>query len=147
MAEAKEDSQSGDASFDSHEAKTRDKSRFERANLLSKWTFAWVHSVVNKARSRKLDLAALDFPEPEHAETAHAAFANAWAKQTVQKKPSLVKALTKAFWPQMLIAGIWKLIWGAFVLLAAFYFVNWLVRYLGVRHALQVSSFPPSLLL
>jgi ATP-binding cassette, subfamily C (CFTR/MRP), member 1 len=54
-------------------------------------------------------------------------------------RPSLVKALWRSFKKDFIVAGIFKLLWGAFVLLAAFYFVRSLLTFVEKPDPLWVG--------
>ncbi len=112
--------------------KIKGKSRFDRANICSRWAFSWLNRLVGAARKETLVLDDLDLPKAEHAEVALDNFNNNWQKETKTDDPSLFRALRKSFWGQFVIAGFYKFLWGAFVLLSAYYFVRAIVAYVQV---------------
>lgn len=111
------------------------RSASDKANILSTFVFAWVGTLINRGRSKKLCEDDLELSEKESAEVCYKTFEVEWNKELAKEKgkPSLVKALARAFWHRFITAAIWKLIWGALILLAAFYFVREIVNFVDQR--------------
>eukprot|EP01125_Pyxidicula_operculata_P021880 TRINITY_DN8721_c0_g1_i1.p1 TRINITY_DN8721_c0_g1~~TRINITY_DN8721_c0_g1_i1.p1 ORF type:complete len:1258 (+),score=294.88 TRINITY_DN8721_c0_g1_i1:29-3775(+) len=108
---------------------------FDQSWFLSKLTFFWFNQYAFKARNSKLKDDSFDVPKTERAETNNKRFMEEWAKEISGDNPSLFKALWRSFKKQILIAALYKLLWGVFVLLAAYYFVFEVVSLVKVRTA------------
>eukprot|EP01137_Pigoraptor_chileana_P018499 Opistho-2@78073 len=104
------------------------RSAFERANPLSRMTFWWMNPLISRARRGKLVDDDFELCDSEEAQFCYDQFSQHWDEELKRPEPSLLRALRKTFWKDFVIAGIFKLFWGAFMILAAFYFVLFLVK-------------------
>lgn len=64
-----------------------------------------------------------------------------WQKELNYPEPSLFRALRRSFLREFLAAGIYKLVWGAFVIFVAYYFVSSIVSYVQVLYTQPLSLF------
>ncbi|EGG17998.1 ABC transporter C family protein [Cavenderia fasciculata] len=81
------------------------------ANLFSRITFWWINDVLRKGYKNPLDMS--DVPsltELDWAKNLSEKFEAAWDHQLTLPKPSLVRALSKAFGPHFYVSAIFKAI-------------------------------------
>ncbi|KAI8802733.1 P-loop containing nucleoside triphosphate hydrolase protein [Cladochytrium replicatum] len=60
----------------------------------------------------------------------HDAFTTAWREEMGKAKPSLFRALVKAFWRDIAISGVFKACWGVLVIFCAFFLVRSMISHL-----------------
>lgn len=89
--------------------------------------------MVPRARSKQLMLNDLDLPKLETAQEAFPAFEKNWREELHKDKPSLVRALRQTFWHQLVIAGIWLLLWATLLMILTFVLVRRIILYAEVR--------------
>eukprot|EP00741_Cyanophora_paradoxa_P013315 tig00020684_g12858.t1 len=110
------------------------KSKFEKANFLSKLTFRWASPILAKGASGQLSEDNLELNDADRASKNFAKFERNWNEECSKSSdPSLLKALKKSFGREMAVAGCWKGAWATLVILAAFYFVRFLFVYVRDR--------------
>lgn len=111
------------------------KSTADKANIISMTIFHWVTRLIRLGRADKLNEEHLELSEKESAEVCYKIFDANWQAEVQAKgdKASLTRVVVKSFWHRFVIAGIFKLIWGALILLAAYYFVRTLVEFVQDR--------------
>ncbi|EFA83154.1 ABC transporter C family protein [Heterostelium album PN500] len=83
----------------------------KNANLFSRITFWWINPVLRKGYKDPLDMK--DVPSLTEIDWAHnlsEKFEAAWEYQLTQPKPSLIKALSKAFGPHFYVAAFFKIV-------------------------------------
>lgn len=90
-------------------------------------------------RSEELDAETMGMPPENRADDAYDAFKVHWNAELKlrdtsdgEKKPSLVRALRKAFGTYYFLGGLCKCGWSAFVITGAFFFVRRCVRAAGL---------------
>jgi ATP-binding cassette subfamily C (CFTR/MRP) protein 1 len=104
-------------------------------SFLQSMFLTWVYPLVGKGRNGTLLQEELRMPQNQSCEASSSRFDAAWAEElklkggTGDNKPSLFRALKKAFGFEVAVAGAWKMTWSVFVLLGAFYFVRSLVQF------------------
>jgi hypothetical protein len=105
--------------------------RYASATIFSKISFWWLN---------KLVLAGSDYgeddlgPIEEEASKCYSKFMIHWNAEILKEKPSLLRTLFNCFWRELFLAAFFKLCWGAFLVLGAFYFVNAIVSYVQGGH-------------
>ncbi|KAG2483865.1 hypothetical protein HYH03_017317 [Edaphochlamys debaryana] len=104
--------------------------------FLARMFLTWVYAVVARGRRGTIKPEGLRMPQNQAAEVASVRFQAAWQEEfklrgskDPKNKPSLFRALRKAFGMDVVVAGAWKLTWSCFVILGAFYFVRSLVQF------------------
>jgi ATP-binding cassette subfamily C (CFTR/MRP) protein 1 len=107
-------------------------SDYEKANIASKISFWWMNKFVSAGE--KLEEEQFVLPTDEKADVTYQKFASEWEKELSQPSPSLLKALYRCFKREFFIAAFFKLMWGVFLVLGAFYFVRSLVSYVEKVH-------------
>ncbi|KAL6759443.1 ABC transporter [Haematococcus lacustris] len=117
------------------ETATLDEANIRNDSWLSRGCLLWVYAIIAQGRKGKIVQDELKMPGDQACERASARFEAAWADELKLKgsatRPSLLRALKKAFGFDVFIAGVWKLSWSVLVLLGAFYFVRSLVQYVS----------------
>ncbi|KAF5825823.1 hypothetical protein DUNSADRAFT_6661, partial [Dunaliella salina] len=94
-----------------------------------------MYPIIGKGLKNKLVQDDLTMPGDQATETSFDRFERAWANECNSKrakgqKPSLRRALWRAFGLEVMVGGLWKMGWSIFVILGAFYFVNTLVKFI-----------------
>lgn len=147
--EPQENSAAASGSTESHATHHGDSSgntAFADSWFLSRLTFSWVQRVVQLGRRKKLVESKLELGAEENAELCYEQFLSKWTLELAEsaknpkRKPSLLRALWKAFWHRFVLAAICKLLWGVFLLLAAFFFVNSLVSLVQRRDSEKAAG-------
>lgn len=97
--------------------------------FFNKWSFSWMNSVVPAARRGEVEVTDLPLPADQHAEPCYEELNTNWemavqeaSKQS--KEPRLMKVLWKTYGRDILLAGIFKLMWSVFVIMGAYYFTR-----------------------
>lgn len=109
---------------------------FAKANILSRLTFWWINRLIQRARRKRLSRADLVLNSAEEADRCYNTFRGHWdaeltAGREKRRPPSLLRALIRSFWRDYIVAAIFKLCWGALVILAAYYFVLQIVAFVS----------------
>jgi hypothetical protein len=74
--------------------------------------FRWINPVVKQAaKTGEVDLHILPLPTAQTAEVAHDEFIKNWEAAVRSGQPNLRKTLIKTFGKDLMIAGLFKLIW------------------------------------
>lgn len=81
------------------------------SGFFNKLSFGWMNSVVKKARTNDVDVHELPLPTEQTAEVAHGEFLKNWEAAVQSGQPNLRKALWKTFGKDLMIAGLFKLVW------------------------------------
>ncbi|KAI9144121.1 P-loop containing nucleoside triphosphate hydrolase protein [Paraphysoderma sedebokerense] len=104
-------------------------------NLLSDYTGFWMNSIIRSAKN--LDEGDLTMRDSEDALKNYEKFRKNWEKEMKDKPngPSLWMALFRTFGWSFLYTGVFKLIWGALLLVNSYYFVLQLVAFLEDKQA------------
>jgi ATP-binding cassette subfamily C (CFTR/MRP) protein 1 len=80
-----------------------------------------MNKVALGARSKPIDLDALPMPEALYSDAAHDQFEAVWTstkKAATKEKPaSLKRALLKTFGKELMLAGLFKLVWSVCVIM------------------------------
>jgi hypothetical protein len=80
--------------------------------FFNKLTFSWINPVVKQAaKTAEVDLHHLPLPTQQTAEVAHDDFIKDWEAAVRAGNPNLRKTLWKTFGKDLMIAGIFKLVW------------------------------------
>jgi len=106
-------------------------SNYQKAGFFSRLSFSWLIPLMLRARHFLLRDEHLGLNDAEQADRCYHQYLNHWDLELKKQRPSLLRALFKAFWKEFLVAGLFKLVWGALVILAASYFVSGLVSYIN----------------
>jgi ATP-binding cassette, subfamily C (CFTR/MRP), member 1 len=80
-----------------------------------------MNKVVVQGRKDPIDLSSLPLPQDLHVNSAHAVFKTNWEagkRHATDKKPvSLRNVMWRAFGSQLMVAGIFKVIWSVCVIM------------------------------
>lgn len=78
----------------------------------TKLSFKWINPVVKQAaKTGDVDLHHLPLPTQQTAEVAHEEFMRNWDAAVKSGSPNLRKTLWKTFGKDLMIAGLFKLVW------------------------------------
>lgn len=114
-------------------------------NFLQRTVLSWVYGVVSRGRKGALTQEELRMPAAQACEAASQRFLGNWDKElsTSPAAPSLRRALWHSFGGEFALAGLFKLMWSAFVLMGASFFVNYLIEFVrGYSPDIDVNSLP-----
>lgn len=81
------------------------------SGFFNKLRFGWMNSVVKKARQGDVDLDELPLPTPQTADAAYQEFVTNWEAALKSGKPNLRNVLWRTFGKDLMIAGLFKLVW------------------------------------
>lgn len=81
------------------------------AGFFNKLSFGWMNSVVKKARTGDVDVHELPLPTLQTADVAYEAFQTNWDAAVKIGQPNLRKVLWRTFGKDLMLAGIFKLLW------------------------------------
>ncbi len=82
------------------------------AGFFNKLMFRWINPVVKQASATgEVDLHNLPLPTQQTAEVAHDEFMRNWDEARKTGNPNLRKTLWKTFGKDLMIAGLFKLVW------------------------------------
>jgi hypothetical protein len=81
------------------------------SGFFNKRSFGWMNSVVRKARSGAVDVHELPLPTPQTADVAYEAFQHNWDAAVTSGQPNLRKVLWRTFGKDLMLAGLFKLLW------------------------------------
>ncbi|KAG2500519.1 hypothetical protein HYH03_001296 [Edaphochlamys debaryana] len=118
------------------------------AGFFNKFAFGWMYKHVGAARKGlELNAEKMGMTPDNHADVAYDKFSGHWAaemklrgQEADGKKPSLVRALRKAFGASYMMAGLCKMGWSTFVITGAFYFVRSLLSYVNQNSPIYESK-------
>lgn len=116
----------------------------KKQGIFTRISFFWMNKVVGLARKGQLKEENLPLPVDQRAEVNFDLFQEQWAveqKRTSEPKfnkkkpyePSLLKALWRLYGKELMIGGIFKLLWGVFVIMGAFFFVRSLLQFVDPK--------------
>mmetsp|Transcript_35993 Transcript_35993/g.59943 ORF Transcript_35993/g.59943 Transcript_35993/m.59943 type:complete len:1348 (+) Transcript_35993:160-4203(+) len=132
------------AATDSKELAEVEKSKpvasWEKAWWISHFTVSWITPLVRLGRKGEIKTSDLELPRELANKTCVEKFDKLWQEERGLPNPSLLRVLKRAFWFDFLIAGIYKLFWGAFVILGAFYFVRAMLLFVEEDRAGTVTD-------
>jgi len=103
-----------------------------RSGFLDGFSFDWVNKIVSAGRKGELEEQHLPLPKDQRAEVNFDRFQTEWAKELQQgskKPPSLLKVLWCLYKGEIMLGGLFKMLWSLFVILGAFFFVRSLLQY------------------
>lgn len=81
------------------------------SGFFNKLSFGWMTNVVKKARSNDVDVHELPLPTEQTADVSFEAFTKNWDDAVKAGNPSLRKVIWKTYGKDLMIAGLWKLLW------------------------------------
>jgi hypothetical protein len=82
------------------------------SGFFNKLMFRWINPVVSQAaKTGEVDLHHLPLPTEQTAEVAHDQFMRNWDAAVKSGQPNLRKTLIKTFGKDLMIAGLFKLVW------------------------------------
>lgn len=81
------------------------------SGFFNKLSFGWMSGVVKKARTGDVDVHELPLPTEQQAEVAYTQFQSNWDAAVKAGKPSLRNVLWRTFGKDLMLAGIFKLLW------------------------------------
>ncbi len=82
------------------------------SGFFNKLMFRWINPVVKQASATgEVDLHNLPLPTQQTAEVAHDEFMRNWDEARKTGNPNLRKTLWKTFGKDLMIAGLFKLVW------------------------------------
>eukprot|EP00879_Flechtneria_rotunda_P019503 GHRR01020484.1.p1 GENE.GHRR01020484.1~~GHRR01020484.1.p1 ORF type:complete len:134 (-),score=14.28 GHRR01020484.1:47-448(-) len=81
------------------------------SGLFNKLSFGWMNNVVRKAKRGDVDVHELPLPTDQTAEVAYGAFQASWDDAVKSGQPSLRKVLWRTFGKDLMLAGLFKLVW------------------------------------
>ena len=81
------------------------------SGFFNKLSFSWMTSVVRKARTGDVDVHELPLPTQQQAEVAYGSFQDNWDAAVKAGNPSLRKVLWRTFGKDLMLAGLFKLLW------------------------------------
>jgi hypothetical protein len=81
------------------------------AGFFNKLSFGWMNGVVKKARTGDVDVHELPLPTNQTADVAYEAFNSNWEAAVKAGQPKLRKVLWQTFGRDLMLAGIFKLLW------------------------------------
>jgi ATP-binding cassette subfamily C (CFTR/MRP) protein 1 len=79
--------------------------------VFNKLRFGWMNGVVRAARTGDVDLEELPLPTQQTADVAYEAFQTNWDASVKTGKPNLRKVLWQTFGRDLMMAGLFKLLW------------------------------------
>ncbi|KAL4427322.1 hypothetical protein ABPG77_003231 [Micractinium sp. CCAP 211/92] len=98
--------------------------------FFDKLSFSWMYRIVPAARRGEVAVEDLPLPERQQAEPAYEELNTKWeaavasANKEGANPPKLLKVLWKTYGRDLMIAGVFKLLWSVFVILGAYYFTR-----------------------
>ncbi len=95
-------------------------------NFFQRTVLSWVYNVVGQGRRGQLQQEQLMMPADQATEVASDHFQRNWNAEVKANpsNPSLVRAMRHTFGWEFALAGLFKLLWSAFVLMGASFFVK-----------------------
>jgi hypothetical protein len=82
------------------------------SGFFNKLMFRWINPVVKQASATgEVDLHNLPLPTEQTAEVAHDLFVKNWEADVKGGNPNLRKTLWRTFGKDLMVAGIFKLVW------------------------------------
>jgi ABC-type multidrug transport system fused ATPase/permease subunit len=98
-------------------------------NFFDLWSFGWMNKVVPAARKGTVEVSDLPLPADQQAEACYEELNANWEAAVQEakkagKEPKLMKVLRKTYGRDLLLAGIFKLMWSVFVIMGAYYFTR-----------------------
>jgi len=104
----------------------------ESSGIFDRFSFDWVNKIVRAGRKGELEEQDLPLPKDQRAELNFERFQKEWEKelqQVSQKPPSILKVLWSLYKSEIMLGGLFKLLWSLFVIMGAFFFVRSLLQY------------------
>jgi len=113
-------------------AQTAKEYRLAPSNFISQWLYLWVWPLATKARSADVRKLNLKLNAPDQATFNTEKLQAAWnkEKQANPTKPSIYRALRSAYGLSYILIGLYKLAWGLFTWLAAWWLLKLVLVYL-----------------
>lgn len=74
-------------------------------------SYSWMNHVVKNAKSGNVDVHELPLPTAQTSEVAYEEFNVNWEAARKSGNPNLRKVLWKTFGKDLMLAGLWKLLW------------------------------------
>lgn len=81
------------------------------SGFFNKLSFGWMNDVVKKAKTGDVDVHELPLPSEQQADVAFEAFQKNWEAAAASGRPSLRRVLWKTFGRDLMLAGMFKLVW------------------------------------
>ncbi|KAJ9510651.1 hypothetical protein QJQ45_027539, partial [Haematococcus lacustris] len=94
------------------------------AGFFNKYSFRWINPIVSAARRDDVPVEACVLPPEQTADVAYERFRTAWDEAVAKGNPKLRKVLQSVFGRQLMLAGLFKLLWSVCVIMGAFFFVR-----------------------
>uniref|UniRef100_A0A383WNY2 Uncharacterized protein n=1 Tax=Tetradesmus obliquus TaxID=3088 RepID=A0A383WNY2_TETOB len=101
------------------------------SGFFNKLSFGWMNSVVRKARKGDVDVHDLPLPTEQTADVAYDQFVVNWDASVKAGQPNLRKVLWSTFGKDLMVAGLFKLLWSLCVITGAFFFVRSLLMFVN----------------
>eukprot|EP00878_Enallax_costatus_P000230 GHUV01000294.1.p1 GENE.GHUV01000294.1~~GHUV01000294.1.p1 ORF type:complete len:1290 (+),score=442.33 GHUV01000294.1:122-3991(+) len=101
------------------------------SGFFNKLSFGWMNGVVRKARRGEVDVHELPLPSVQTADVAYESFARSWDAAVKTGRPNLRKVLWNTFGKDLMLAGLFKLLWSVCVITGAFFFVRSLLQFVN----------------
>lgn len=125
---------------------TLPKENIRNDSWVERTLLTWVYPLIGQGRAGTLEQQKLRMPQNQATEVASEKFQAHWKQQLEQQpaSPSITKALIKAFGWEFALAGVFKMLWSAFVILGAYYFVTTLIDFVqpGRVGSIPVDAIP-----
>nr|AXF41555.1 HLA3 protein [Chlorella sp. ArM0029B] len=114
--------------------------------FFDKLSFSWMYRVVPAARKGTLTVDDLPLPDAQQAEPAYNELRTNWENAVAAsgkdgKQPKLLKVLLKTYGRDLLLAGIFKLMWSVFVILGAYFFTRSILLCIRTLEGKDTSPF------
>ncbi|WIA12457.1 hypothetical protein OEZ85_012492 [Tetradesmus obliquus] len=101
------------------------------SGFYNKLSFGWMNNVVKKARQGDVDVHELPLPTPQTADVAYEEFQVRWDAAVKEGRPNLRKVLWSTFGKDLMIAGLFKLVWSVCVIGGVFFFIRSLLQFVN----------------